>query len=111
MARRVVVLYSPQEPADPLSHDRGARIELARRLASFQDFLLSQESTTRPGLAATSPYFVPSDTLTSERANQLGIRSEVDLFGGVVPYAFAATRLITHPLVEPEACAPAGWSW
>jgi Protein of unknown function (DUF3182) len=109
MARRMVVLYSPQEPADPLSHDRGARIELARRLASFQDFTFAGEyDPSRP--YDGPPYFVPSDTLTSERANQLGIRSEGDLFGGVVPYAFVATKVITHPLVEPDVFAPPGWS-
>jgi hypothetical protein len=109
MARRMVVIYSPHEQAYPLSHERGTWIELARRLASFQDmdFAGEYDPSSRYNEAL---YFVPSDTLTSATANQLGIRSEVDLFGGVVPYAFAATKVITHPLVEPVAFAPAGWS-
>jgi Protein of unknown function (DUF3182) len=106
---RTVVLYAPQERAYSLSHERGTRVELARRLASVQgvDFAGEYDPSRRYDRPL---YFVPSDTLTSETASQLGIRREGDLFGGVVPYAFAATKIITHPLVEADACAPAGWS-
>jgi hypothetical protein len=53
---------------------------------------------------------VPSRTLVGvEAARALGIRGEDDLFGGVVPHPFVATKTITHPLVAPDACAPAGW--
>jgi hypothetical protein len=37
------------------------------------------------------------------------VRGEDDLFGGGVPRPFAATKAITHPLVGPDARAPAGW--
>ena len=57
-----------------------------------------------------SPYFVPSDTLTSADAAKLRIDDAHDLFGGVVPTAFAATKTITHPLVDDDAEAPDGWS-
>jgi uncharacterized protein DUF3182 len=40
----------------------------------------------------------------------LGIRGPQQLFGGVVPYPFVGTKAITHPLVDPGALAPAGWS-
>ena len=53
---------------------------------------------------------MPSDAVTGERAHELGIRSEDDLFGGVVPAAFVATKAISHPLVNADAYAPAGWS-
>ena len=33
-------------------------------------------------------YFVPDDTLLSATATDLGIRTDQDLFGGVVPFAF-----------------------
>ena len=63
--------------------------------------------------AAPSPsigYAVPNDTLTSiEAARRWGIASEADLFGGVVPFPYVATKTITHPLVEPAAAAPEGW--
>ena len=55
-------------------------------------------------------YAVPSATLTSlGDAWRWGLRSEADLFGGVVPAPFVATTAITHPLIAAEAAAPAGW--
>jgi hypothetical protein len=55
-------------------------------------------------------YFVPDDTLTVAHAREVGIVSENDLFGGVVPYPFVATKTITHPLIDADAFAPEGWS-
>src|SRR4051794_1975408 len=56
-------------------------------------------------------YFVPGDTLVGIRqARELGITGEPDLFGSVVPFPFVATKAISHPLVDPQACAPEGWS-
>src|SRR5205823_6127123 len=56
-------------------------------------------------------YLVPGDTLVGvEAACELGVRTEDDLFGGVVPFPFVATKAIAHPLVEPSAPAPVGWS-
>ena len=110
MVHGVVAVYTAHERAYALSHESGTRTELAKRLASLKGFAFAGEYD--PSRRYQGPvYFVPSDTLTSiEAANRLGIRSENDLFGGVVPYAFAATKIITHPLIEPQAYAPAGWS-
>ena len=55
-------------------------------------------------------YFVPDDTMISAAAQELGIASAADLFGGVVPYAFMKTKAMTHELVDIEAERPAGWS-
>ena len=55
-------------------------------------------------------YFVPDDTLVSAAAQELGIASAADLYGGVVPYAFMKTKVITHELVDIEAERPTGWS-
>src|SRR5690606_13213332 len=55
-------------------------------------------------------YFVPSDTITSvATARELGIHGEHDLFGGVVPHKYVATKTITHPLAGDDADAPTGW--
>jgi hypothetical protein len=60
---------------------------------------------------ASTPYFVPTDTLIGlDRAHALGIASEDDLFGGVVPYPFVATKCISHRLVHAGASSPPGWS-
>ena len=65
----------------------------------------AQQPTTGP------VYLIPSDTLVgTERARALGIKGRDDLFGGVVPHAFTATKALTHLLVGPDAQAPPGWS-
>lgn len=56
-------------------------------------------------------YLVPSDTIIGiEQAEQLGVRSEDDLFGAVAPFAFLPTKAISHPLGHEGAEAPPGWS-
>lgn len=56
------------------------------------------------------PYFVPDDALPSKTAKVLGIETPEDLFGGVVPFPFVATKAITHPLWGASSRAPVGWS-
>src|SRR4051794_5614307 len=91
------------------AHERATRAEIARRLSALKgyDFGGAHDSARdHPGPL----YFVPSDTLVGAHAQTLGIRGEHDLFGGVVPHPFVATKAITHPLIEPGAAAPAGWA-
>lgn len=54
-------------------------------------------------------YLVPSDTLQHDDAARLGVHGADDLFGGVVPFPFVATKVISHPLVDEAAVAPQGW--
>jgi hypothetical protein len=119
--------------ADPgPNRNRGPRGIVVERLPGARDFasrrvatvnhqlavklaaLMGYEVATNWEVAARYPgpkYFVPNETLVGlDAADAVGIRSEHDLFGGVVPYAFAATKVITHPVVEPGACAPPHWS-
>jgi hypothetical protein len=57
------------------------------------------------------PYYVPDLTIIgARRAAVLGIVSETDLYGGVAPHAFVATKSISHGLVGPQASRPASWS-
>jgi hypothetical protein len=91
-------------------HERSSRGHLAGRIAR----LLGCEHAgdyDPDGRYSEPVYFVPSHTLVGlSAARALGIRSEADLFGGVVPFAFVATKTITHPLVDAAAHVPAGWS-
>ena len=41
-----------------------------------------------------------------EHSNNMG-----NVFGGVVPHPFVATKVITHPLVSRDAVAPEGWAY
>src|SRR4051794_6991494 len=105
-----VVTYSPQEHGYRDSHERVTRTEIARRLAALKGYAFAGEYD-RSVCYSGPVYFIPSDTLLAREATDLGIRSEHDLFGGVAPYGFVATKAITHSLVDPGAHAPTGWSF
>src|SRR5687767_10283278 len=92
--REVIVTYPRAETDHPGSHETLTRIEVAKKLAALKGCEFAGEydqSHHYPGRV----YFVPSDTVGVETAQELGIHSEHDLFGGVVPYPFVATKSIT----------------
>lgn len=107
--RGAVVRYCSDRAAER-HHERASRTWVAQRLAALKRYEYGGEYD--PAVHYEGPlYFVPSDTLVGvERVRGMGIASEADLFGGVVPHAFIATKAITHALVSPEAFAPEGWS-
>jgi hypothetical protein len=108
-ARGVVLQYSDARSEPPCEHERLTRLEVAKRLALLKTYDFGGEYN--PADPHPKPvYFVPNDTLDASTAQALGIVTEDDLFGGVVPYPFVATKTITHPLVDPAAFAPRGWS-
>src|SRR5690349_16946529 len=103
----VALVLDPHDHAS--QHERAALLECARRLAGLNDCDAGgwfEPQRSYPGRL----YFVPSSTLTTEQATALGIRNSDDLFGGVVPHAFVATKAISHPLVAPDAAAVPGWN-
>lgn len=105
-----VVVVFLCKPYDPQGHVCMSYREIATRLAALQNFEFAGEfdhSCRYPGPL----YFVPSDTLISQDfARNLGIHGDKDLFGGIVPFPFVGTKVITHPLADNEAHAPLGWS-
>lgn len=58
---------------------------------------------------STQDYYLPLDTLLLPEANALNIATPLDLYGGVVPYEFLKTKVISHPLRHPSMEAPMGW--
>lgn len=91
-------------------HERVVHEQLAQRLAALQGFAFLGEYD-RSASYPRQLYFVPSATVVGvELARELGLESERDLFGGVVPHPFVETKAITHPLVRPDADSPIGWS-
>lgn len=97
--------FRPREPA----HERTTHGELARRLAALQG--LSFAGPFAPHATPRPCYLVPSDTLVgATQAGEVGVAAECDLFGGIVPEAFVATKAITHPLLHADAEAPPGWN-
>jgi len=90
-------------------HECASQEWVASRLARLLGWQYG--GVLRPGQGATAgAYYVPDDTLTGADCTALGIHGEDDLFGGVVPHAFVATKVITHGLFHPHSPAPAGWS-
>jgi hypothetical protein len=104
-----VVTLPPATGQDPRSHEAVTRRAIAARLAALKSFQDGGEHD--PAIRYAPPlYFVPADTLVERtQARRLAIRSEDDLFGGIVAHGFAATKSITHPLID-GGRAPRGWS-
>jgi hypothetical protein len=109
-ARGAVVQYTDPDSGPPAKHESVTHAKIAAKLAALKGYDFAGDyDPAHPYIVPL--YFVPSDTLIgSELAQKIGIRDHHALFGGVVPYPFAATKTITHPLVSAGAFAPEGWS-
>lgn len=95
--------------AGTAGHDNQTKAHIARSIASLLGADYAGELVAAP--AAPPPIlWVPSDTLLVDEAQRLGVKGPDDIFGGVVPYPHAATKVITHPLIAPDAARPAAWS-
>jgi len=107
-ARQVVVLRDATDHR--AAHDHATCESLGRLLAKIKGIAFGGRYDAKRRYAP-APYFVPTDTLVGvDHARSLGIESAADLFGGVVPFPFVATKSISHRLVDPHAYAPEGWS-
>ena len=109
--RQAVVVAYPHTPGeDPTCHEHVTRKMIARKLARLKGCSYADDydpGARYPGAV----YFVPRDTLVGvDAAGALGIASEDDFFGGLVPRPYVATKTITHPLADQAAREPPGWS-
>ena len=102
----IVVTYIPGAVAD---HQKATVADIARKVAALMDWDFGGEFniSTRYGRRL---YFVPNHTLLTHEARALRIHHHDDLFGGVVPFPFVATKAIVHPLIAPNSSCPPGWS-
>ncbi|WP_042880052.1 DUF3182 family protein [Cupriavidus necator] len=106
---RTVMVYGCEPLGDADSHLGTTLANIARKVADIAGYAFAG-AYAAPGAGQPPPYLVPAQTLVgADLAASLGVQGESDLFGGVVPYAFVATKAITHGLVEPGAAAPQGW--
>ncbi|WP_373459648.1 DUF3182 family protein [Cupriavidus necator] len=107
---RTVMAYGCECLGEADSHRGMTLANIARKVAELANLPFAGGYVAPPA-EGPAPYLVPAQTLVGrELAARLGVHGEGDLFGGVVPYAFVATKAITHGLVEPGAAAPQGWS-
>lgn len=104
----LVVFYAKK--TDCCFHENATHQQLAKKIAVLRDAEFG--GMFDPACRYDQPlYFVPNDTLIADpQARELGIRAPHDLFGGVVPYPFVATKTITHGLPSAGMQAPTGWS-
>jgi hypothetical protein len=93
---------------DPEGHESLSRACIASRIAALKGCRFAGEYD-RHASQGEHLYVVPSDTLLEANARQLGVTCNDDLFGGVVPYSFLATKAITHGLPAQDAAMPDGW--
>ncbi|SPC20248.1 conserved hypothetical protein [Cupriavidus taiwanensis] len=107
---RAVMAYGCETLGQADSHHGMTLANIARKVAEIAG-LPYAGGYAPPSAGGPPPYLVPAQSLVGrELATRLGVQGLDDLFGGVVPYAFVATKAITHGLVEPGAAAPRGWS-
>jgi hypothetical protein len=104
-----VLVHLEECRAARAGHEVGTLRELARQIAELKGTGVAGEFDPTLTCAAHR-YLIPDHTLTLTEAHRLGVRSVRDLFGGVVPFPFVATKLIAHPLTEDAQVAPPGWS-
>lgn len=95
----------------PAGHDQLTKMAVARHLAELLGARFIGTAGSGSPDPAASRLVVPSETLIAgEPCRRLGIDEAAQIFGGIVPHPFVATKVITHPLVRPDATAPAGWN-
>jgi hypothetical protein len=107
---RIVVVHSRQPCGNPEGHECSSQDRVAAKVAALLGYRFGGEYDAH-GHYDLPLYFVPRETVSGMReAALLGIRGEHDLFGGVVPHAYVASKVITHPLLRPGCVAPHGWA-
>lgn len=105
---RQVLVYVADESEFATQHERAGQLMLARQLGALKGFEFGGEWGQARRVA--KPYFLPNRALRADEARDLGVSCSGDLYGGVVPQAFVATKAITHGLMASHAAAPSGWS-
>lgn len=60
---------------------------------------------------AGTTFYVPDDSLLPEEASALGIQHPEEFYGGIVPFPFVKTKVISHGLLDSNSAHPVGWSF
>lgn len=96
----------PDHPAG--GHEEATLDALARRIARLRgsEYAGAFDASALPPRNA---YLVPDATLLRAQVLELDVQAPSDLFGGVVPHRFVATKLVSHPSVHAGARVPRGW--
>ncbi|KXF79148.1 hypothetical protein ATN84_05300 [Paramesorhizobium deserti] len=95
---------------DQSPHKLATLVSLGRRIAEIKGCaFLEAASPAAFGMMADC-YYVPLETIALEECiGREAVFGCHDLFGGIVPHAFMATKVITHPLAADATHAPESW--
>lgn len=109
-----VAIIAMREGVGRDGHEFATLEALARRIARLRGCEYAGVHAGPPRAAGADggecrAYLVPDDTLLAEDADALGITGPGDLYGGVVPHAFVATKVISHEAGRGSP-VPDGWS-
>ncbi|ARP94151.1 DUF3182 family protein [Bordetella genomosp. 13] len=103
-----VAVAHPRRPTAS-EHEIASHCALARRLAALLDADYADYDAAR--LAGRRIYYVPALTLVGGgQAEALGITADHQLYGGVVPHAYVATKAISHGVYGAHSARPKGWA-
>ena len=108
MSDENIVVTLPAPGSRP-GHERTARTAMAKQLATLLGYTFAGDYDPQQPHSGHI-YFVPQHTLLREQSHALGIDNEGDLYGGVVPDYFVATKAITHAAIDADAHVPDAWS-
>lgn len=98
----LVVAYPRRARAS--EHEVASHDALAARLAALLGGRHVPDYPPSRHRGGPVPYYVPDRCIAgAARATILGIAGIADLYGGVVPHAFVATKSISHGLARPDA--------
>lgn len=109
------IVFARPRPANASAHEIASQNRLASEIARIFGWkFLPESGDFSEHRYSLRPYYVPGDTLVDSQAEAgatpLRVSGHNDLFGGMVPYPFVATKAITHALIDPYAQRPLGWS-
>ena len=92
------------------SHKWITLLSIGRKLARIKECAFHDEPPADPWADREKYYYVPAETLSRDQhPDEAAAWTVDDLFGGVVPYAFVATKAIVHGLRTTGSPAPEHW--
>ena len=107
MKHAVILLEEPGQAW----HKHATLVSIGKRLAKLKGCPLIEDPPGDHWADRAGNYYLPASTLSLDSLPGDGPGwTPADLFGGVVPHTFMASKIITHPLLGLGASGPDGWS-